>query len=175
MCGRRQAIVLCLAVAVSTGSWTFNSTQDASAALTAVAVALVVTPPALVIAVLLHELAHAGAALVLGQRLTRVLVGEGTSLVRIGGDPQLVFGSVVLGNGLTTVLDLRAGRLPIAHVRDALVCPPYVRNPRDGVLRHHSRVAGASANGGAAVCRRQRPDGGAHVNPCHDLRRPCLE
>ena len=44
----------------------------------------------------------------LGQRLTRVLVGEGTSLVRIGGDPQLVFGSVVLGNGLTTVLDLRA-------------------------------------------------------------------
>ena len=108
VCGRRQAIVLCLAVAVSTGSWTFNSTQNASAALTAVAVALVATPPALVIAVLLHELAHAGAALVLGQRLTRVLVGEGTSLVRIGGDPQLVFGSVVLGNGLTTVLDLRA-------------------------------------------------------------------
>ena len=107
-CGRRQAIVLCLAVAVSTGYWTFNSTQNASAALTAVAVALVATPPALVTAVLLHELAHAGAALVLGQTLTRVLVGEGTSLVRIGGDPQLVFGSVVLGNGLTTVLDLRA-------------------------------------------------------------------
>ena len=56
---------------------------------------------------LLHELTHAGAALVLGQTLTRVLVGEGTSLVRIGRDPQLVFGSVLLGNGLTTVLDLR--------------------------------------------------------------------
>ena len=106
-CGHRQAIVLCLAVAVSTGYWAFNSTQDASAALTAVAVVLLVTPPALVTAVLAHELAHAGAALVLGQRLTRVLVGEGTSLVRIGGDPQLVFGSVLLGNGLTTVLDLR--------------------------------------------------------------------
>ncbi len=107
-CGHRQAIVLCLAVTVSTGYWAFNSTQDASAALTAVAVALVATPPALVTAVLAHEFAHAGAALVLGQTLTRVLVGEGTSLVRIGRDPQLVFGSVVLGNGLTTVLDLKA-------------------------------------------------------------------
>jgi Bacterial transcriptional activator domain len=107
-CGHRQAIVLCLAVAVSTGYWAFNSTLDASAALMAVAVALVATPPALVTAVLAHELAHAGAALVLGQRLTRVLVGEGTSLIRFGRDPQLVLGSVLLGNGLTTVLDLRA-------------------------------------------------------------------
>jgi hypothetical protein len=106
-CGRQQAIVLCLAIAISAGLWTFNSAQDASAALMALAVALVATPPALIAAVLLHELTHASVALALGQTVTRVLVGEGASLVRIGHDPQLVFGSVLPGNGLTTVLDLR--------------------------------------------------------------------
>jgi membrane-associated protease RseP (regulator of RpoE activity) len=70
-------------------------------------VAVVTTPLALVTAVLVHELAHAGAARLLGQTVTRVLVGEGSRLLRVGRDPQLVFGSVLLGNGLTTVLDLR--------------------------------------------------------------------
>lgn len=70
-------------------------------------VALAATPVAFVMAVLLHELTHAAVATLLGQTVTRVLVGEGAIWWRFGRDPQLVIGSVPFGNGLTTILDLR--------------------------------------------------------------------
>ena len=75
--------------------------------MTLLLVALAATPTAFVLAVLLHELTHAAVAILLGQTVTRVLVGEGTAWWRLGCDPQFVLGSVPLGNGLTTVLDLR--------------------------------------------------------------------
>lgn len=106
-CGRAQALILWISVSVAAAASTFARSGEASTAAVSLAVALVVTPVAFVSAVLLHELAHAGAALLLGQTVTRVLVGEGVLWKRWGRDFQLVFGSVLLGNGLTTVLDLR--------------------------------------------------------------------
>lgn len=103
-CGRRQAIVLWLTVAVAA---LLLARPGDGGAVTLLLVALAATPVAFVLAVLLHELTHAAVALLLGQTVTRVLVGEGATWWRLGRDPQLVVGSVPLGNGLTTVLDLR--------------------------------------------------------------------
>ena len=103
-CGRRQAVVLWLAVA---GAAFLLGRSGGGGATTLLLVALAATPVAFVLAVLLHELTHAAVATLLGQTVTRVLVGEGVAWWRLGRDPQLVLGSVPLGNGLTTVLDLR--------------------------------------------------------------------
>jgi hypothetical protein len=86
---------------------TWLQTRDPRAGAVAALVSLTATAPAFMLAVLLHELAHAVTAVLLGQTVTRVLVGEGVAWQRLGRDPQLVIGSVPLGNGLTTVLDLR--------------------------------------------------------------------
>jgi hypothetical protein len=103
-CGRRQAIVLWLVVA---GSAWLLATPGGDRSIPVLIVALAATPVAFVMAVLLHELTHAAVAMLLGQTVTRVLVGEGALWWRLGRDPQLVIGSVPLGNGLTTILDLR--------------------------------------------------------------------
>lgn len=103
-CGRRQAILLWLTVAVAAF---LLAGPGGGGAVTLLLVTLAATPVAFVLSVLLHELTHAAVALLLGQTVTRVLVGEGTTWWRLGRDPQLVMGSVPLGNGLTTVLDLR--------------------------------------------------------------------
>jgi hypothetical protein len=76
-------------------------------AIAVAAVAILAVPIATTIAVLLHELVHAGAAALLGQTVTRVVVGEGGALLRIGRDPHFLLGSVVLSNGITFVMDSR--------------------------------------------------------------------
>jgi len=64
--------------------------------------------PAFVATVVLHELTHAVTATLLGGTVVRVIVGEGRALFRIGRrPPQMVVGRVVLGNGVTSVVDLR--------------------------------------------------------------------
>jgi hypothetical protein len=103
-CGRRQAVVLWLVVAGT--AWLLASPGE-DGRLAVLMVALAATPVAFVTALLLHELTHAAVATLLGQTVTRVLVGEGVIWWRLGRDPQLVIGSVPLGNGLTTILDLR--------------------------------------------------------------------
>jgi len=43
----------------------------------------------------------------LGQTVTRIVIGEGSAIWKRGRDPQIVIGSVVMGNALTSVMDLR--------------------------------------------------------------------
>ena len=88
------------------GSTLLDTHDPATSGIVAL-VAIIGIAPALVLAVFLHELTHALTAVAFGQTVTRVLVGEGVAWWRIGRDPQFVIGSVPLGNGLTTVLDLR--------------------------------------------------------------------
>jgi hypothetical protein len=92
---------------IGTASWALYYGWPLASALTAAAVTLAVMPPALASAVLLHETTHAASARLLGVTVTRLIIGEGRALVRVGRDPQLVVGSVVLGNGLTLMSDLR--------------------------------------------------------------------
>ena len=106
-CGRRHALVLWLSVTVGATVSAALEFGDVRRPAIVCVVVLLTTAPVFITAVLTHELVHAAAALLLGQTVTRVLVGEGHALVRLGRDPQLVFGSVVLGNGVTSVLDLR--------------------------------------------------------------------
>lgn len=105
-CGHRQAAMLSIAVALGAANAAFLSTFNPRHALAAAVVGLIAAAPAWVLTLLTHELTHAVTAFLLGQRVTRVLVGEGRPLWRIGRDPQLVIGSVLMGNGLTNVMDL---------------------------------------------------------------------
>ena len=105
-CGRRQALVLWLACGISGALTALTNGMGPSGALVTALVVLAVMPPAFVLTVVVHELTHALVATLLGQTVVRVIVGEGTALVRLGR-PPLVVGSVVLGNGVTHVLDLR--------------------------------------------------------------------
>lgn len=106
-CGQRHALVLWIVAAFAAGQWTFLYGASFTDALVAGTAAFVAFVPAFVGAVLVHELCHAVVARCLGSTVTRVLIGEGHALARIGRDPELVFGSVLLGNGLTTVMGLR--------------------------------------------------------------------
>lgn len=109
-CGRREALQLCLAAAVCAGGLALGAGGGLQRALVAALVAAASLTPAFVVTVLLHELAHVGTATLLGQTVLRVIVGEGPALVRLGRQPQIVIGRVVVGNGATWVLDLqRAG------------------------------------------------------------------
>jgi hypothetical protein len=109
-CGRREALQLCLAAAAAGASFA----AGAGAGLQEVSIAALIAgaslPPAFALSVLLHELTHAITARLLGQTVSRVVVGEGRALVRFRRGPQIVIGRVVVGNGVTWVLDLeRAG------------------------------------------------------------------
>jgi len=88
-------------------SWALYYGSPPASALAAAVVTLAVMPPAAVSAVLLHEIMHAAPARLLGLTVTRLIIGEGRALVRVGRDPQLVVGSVLLGNGLTLMSDVR--------------------------------------------------------------------
>jgi Zn-dependent protease len=105
-CGRRQALLLWLACGMSGGLTAITNGIGPSDALVTALVVLAAMPPAFVLTVVVHELTHALVATLLGQTVVRVIVGEGTALVRLGR-PPLVVGRVVLGNGATYVLDLR--------------------------------------------------------------------
>jgi hypothetical protein len=105
--GHRQALVLWLGCGVSAGTTALSNGVDAPGAALVALVVLIVLPPALVLTILVHELAHAVIAALLGQTIVRVVVGEGRPLVRHGRRPEFVFGTVLLGNGATSVLDLR--------------------------------------------------------------------
>ena len=106
-CGVRHALMVWLAAAFAAGEWTLFYGGGFADAATAAAVTFACFVPAVVGAVFVHELCHALAGRLLGQTVSRVLVGEGRAIVRIGRDPEFVFGSVLLGNGLTTAMDLR--------------------------------------------------------------------
>ncbi|HEX2311896.1 MAG TPA: site-2 protease family protein, partial [Vicinamibacterales bacterium] len=106
-CGQRQALVLWLACGVSAGTTALTNGVDGPGAALVALVVLIVLPPALVLTILVHELTHALVAALLGQTVARVIVGEGRALVRHGRRPEFVFGTVLLGNGATSVLDLR--------------------------------------------------------------------
>jgi hypothetical protein len=106
-CGQRQALLLWLACAASAGATALTNGVDAPGAALVALVVLVVLPPAVVLTILAHELTHGLVATLLGQTVVRVVVGEGRALVRLGRRPEFVLGTVVLGNGATSVLDLR--------------------------------------------------------------------
>jgi hypothetical protein len=107
-CGRRQALQLCLAGAGVAAATALAAGVAPSAAAVAGVVVAVVMAPAFVATVVLHELTHAVTATLLGGTVVRVIVGEGRALFRIGRrPPQIVVGRVVLGNGVTSVVDLR--------------------------------------------------------------------
>jgi hypothetical protein len=106
-CGQKHAVVLWLAGAIGAANWALYDGWPLTSLLTAAGVTLLVMPPALVSAVLLHEIMHAAPARLLGLTVTRLIIGEGRALVRVGRDPQLIVGSVVLGNGLTLMSDVR--------------------------------------------------------------------
>jgi hypothetical protein len=105
-CGQCQALVLWLACGVSAGATALTHGVDAPGAALVAFVILVVLPPALVLTILVYELAHALAATLIGQTVVRVVVGERRPLVRLGPRPEFVFGTVLLGNGATSMLDL---------------------------------------------------------------------
>jgi hypothetical protein len=106
-CGERQALGLWVAGGVCAAGVALQNGATVASAAGASLAALAAMPIAFPLAVLIHELAHAATAALLGQSPVRVIVGEGRALLRIGRRPQLVIGSVIVGNGLTTVLDLR--------------------------------------------------------------------
>jgi hypothetical protein len=106
-CGRRQALRLCLASGVAGVSIALTSGASLGHAGLAGVIVTASLPFAFVVTVVLHELTHAISATLLGQTVVRVIVGEGRALFRLGRQPQLVVGRVVMGNGVTTVLDLR--------------------------------------------------------------------
>ena len=106
-CGQRDALVLWIASAVGAASGSLYYGLSKADALMAAAVTFFVMPPLLVSALLLHEMIHAVTARLLGLTVTRIIVGEGRALFRLGRDPQLLVGSVILGNGATSMLDLR--------------------------------------------------------------------
>jgi hypothetical protein len=109
-CGGREALQLCLAAAICAGGLALGAGAGLQRALLAALVAAASLTPAFVMTVLLHELTHVVTAMLLGQTVVRVIVGEGRALVRFGRQPQIVIGRVVVGNGVTWVLDLeRAG------------------------------------------------------------------
>jgi hypothetical protein len=92
---------------VAAAEWTLFYGGSVNDAATASLATLVSLPLAFAAAVLLHELLHAVVGRLQGQTITRVLVGEGHALLRFGREPEFVLGSVVLGNGLTSIMDLR--------------------------------------------------------------------
>ena len=106
-CGQRDALVLWAISGIAAGSWALYSGSPPTSALAAAVVTLAVMPPAAASGVLLHEIMHAAPARLLGLTVTRLIIGEGRALVRVGRDPQLVVGSVVIGNGLTLMSDVR--------------------------------------------------------------------
>ncbi len=106
-CGVRHALMVWLAAAFAAGDWTLYYGGRFGDALTAAVVTFACFVPAVVGAVFVHELCHALAGRLLGQTVSRVLVGEGRAIVRVGRNPEFVFGSVLVGNGLTTAMDLR--------------------------------------------------------------------
>ena len=106
-CGHKHAAVVWLLSGVAALNWSLYYDIPMSAALVAAIVTLLVVPVAFTAAVLIHELVHAAAAALLKQTVTRIVVGEGRALVRLGRDPLLVFGSVLLSNGITLVMDPR--------------------------------------------------------------------
>jgi hypothetical protein len=106
-CGYKQAALVSIAGGVAAASWSMSESLLSPHAVTIVAVAILAVPISTTVAVLLHELVHAAAAALLGQTVTRVVVGEGGALLRIGRDPHFLLGSVVLSNGITFVMDPR--------------------------------------------------------------------
>ena len=89
-------------------TWSVYDGQPIDRAIAAAGLTLLVLPVAFTITVFVHELVHGVAAALLGQTVTRIVVGEGRALAKIGRDPQMVLGSVPLSNGITLVMDPRA-------------------------------------------------------------------
>jgi Peptidase M50B-like len=106
-CLRRQSLQVWLLASAAAGGWALSLGNDLGESLVVVAVTLVVLPPVWIAGVFLHELFHAVAARLLGQTVSRIIVGEGPAWRRLGVDPELVIGRFPIGNGLTYTSDLR--------------------------------------------------------------------
>ena len=107
-CGHRQNVIAAVSLACAAGA---SAAAGGAPGLDAAAIAgavLLAFAPAVVLTVVLHELVHALAARLLGQTVTRVIVGEGRVLAKYGTHPQLIFGSVIVGNGMTDIADARS-------------------------------------------------------------------
>lgn len=106
-CGRRQAGQLWITISATAAIWAAYLGHGLNGALTVFAAAIATVPAAFVLAVLAHELTHAAAAFALGLTVSRIVVGEGKPWQRIGRDPQILIGSVLMGNGFTMFNDPR--------------------------------------------------------------------
>jgi hypothetical protein len=96
-----------MAAAVAGAGTALSVGAGPSAATVAGLVVAAAIAPAFMATVVIHELTHALTATLLGATVIRIVVGEGRVLFRIGRQPQMVVGRVFLGNGVTSVLDLR--------------------------------------------------------------------
>jgi hypothetical protein len=103
-CGYRQSVMVCAAAGIGMAYLGTSSLRHAAAA---AIVGAIVAPFAWVATAAVHELGHAVTAWLLGQTVTRIVIGEGRAFWTRGRDPQIVIGSVVMGNALTNVVDLR--------------------------------------------------------------------
>jgi len=108
-CLRRQSLQAWLIGSAAAGGWALSLGNDLGESLVVVAVTLVVLPPVWLAGVFVHELFHAVAARLLGQAVSRIVVGEGPAWRRFGHDPELMVGRFPFGNGLTYTSDLRRG------------------------------------------------------------------
>ena len=106
-CGKKHALVCWLVGGIGALNWSIYLGLSLANAVTAAMVTIVVLPPAFLVALLVHEGVHVGVARALGFTVSRVVLGEGREIWRIGRDPHIAFGSVLIGNSLAAVLDLR--------------------------------------------------------------------
>ena len=107
-CGHRQNMIAAVSLACASGAGAAAGGAPVRDAATIAGAVLLAFAPAVILTILLHELIHALAARSLGQTVTRVIVGEGRVLAKFGTRPQLIFGSVIVGNGMTWIADARS-------------------------------------------------------------------
>lgn len=86
-------------------------------------VTFVALPPAVIAAVLVHELAHAVAGRALGFVVTRIEIVEGRELARFGHSPQVVLGAIP-GSGWTHAVYLGHTGYRWRWVTFSLAAPP---------------------------------------------------
>jgi len=170
-CGVRHALMVWLAAAFAAGEWTLYYGGRFGDALTAAVVTFACFVPAVVGAVFVHELCHALAGRLLGQTVSRVLVGEGRAIVRVGRNPEFVFGSVLVGNGLTTAMDLR---LDAYRTRmSAMLLSAPILSLAVGAIAWTMSVP--APRRGAIVCVGEPRPGADHARARADIQRPYLE
>lgn len=121
-CARNQALLTWFVLAAGATIWA-SAVLDASPLVVGLAT-LVSLPPAVLAAVLVHEAAHVLVGRALGLVVTRVELGEGRELARIGREPEIVLGAVP-GSGWTYAASVEPARYRSRWIAFSLV-PPLV-------------------------------------------------